>query len=149
MSSANGWNGKQALADVLNDSTDEIGSVPKVQDTDMTNYNKSVHHTSDSTANSSNKNNVDFYQLLGVSRQATKEEIKLAYRKKARTTHPDRNKTVSQAEAERAFHDLTFAYKTLIDDRLRGMYDQFGKKAIDGKLKIDITKINVMGLFDQ
>lgn len=92
---------------------------------------------------------VNFYQLLGVTCDATKKQIKKGYYSKARELHPDRNETMTQSNAEKAFDDLTFAYKVLIDDNLRELYDRFGKNAIDSKLNIDMTKINIVSLFNQ
>ena len=62
----------------------------------------------------------DFYQLLGVSRDASSEEIKKAYRKKALHLHPDRNNTV---DAGQQFKLLVEAYETLIDEGKRRRYD--------------------------
>ena len=105
----------------------------------------------DGKEDSQGRNNMDFYDLLGVGKKASKKEIKKAYRSKALSMHPDRiqkqGRKVSKKD-EQLFHDLTFAYETLMNDNLRSMYDLYGKSAIDGKLRIDITKINLMELFD-
>lgn len=66
----------------------------------------------------------DFYSLLGVSRSATEEEIKKAYRKLAIQYHPDRNP--DNKKAEEKFKEITEAYETLSDPKKREMYDQFG-----------------------
>jgi DnaJ-class molecular chaperone len=70
----------------------------------------------------------DFYQLLGVSRSATAEELKRAYRKLALQYHPDRNKT---REAEEKFKEINHAYEILSDPQKRQQYDQFGSAAFE------------------
>lgn len=65
----------------------------------------------------------DFYEVLGVSRSATQEEIKRAYRKLAREHHPDVNKA---PDAARKFSEIQEAYDLLSDEQKRRQYDQFG-----------------------
>jgi len=69
----------------------------------------------------------DYYEILGVSKNASKEEIKDAYRKLALQYHPDRNKS---PEAEEKFKELSEAYAVLSDDEKRGQYDNFGHAGI-------------------
>ena len=66
----------------------------------------------------------DYYDALGVSRNATVEEIKKAYRRLAMKHHPDRN--TSDANAEERFKEIQEAYDVLSDERKRAAYDQFG-----------------------
>ena len=68
--------------------------------------------------------NKDFYEILGVSRDASVEEIKKAYRRLALA--PDRNK---DAEAEKKFKEINEAYEVLSDPAKRQAYDQFGHEA--------------------
>lgn len=66
----------------------------------------------------------DFYEILGVSKSASKEEIKKAYRQKAIQYHPDKNP--GDKEAEDKFKEAAEAYEVLSDDNKRARYDQFG-----------------------
>lgn len=72
--------------------------------------------------------NSDYYQLLGVSKSATVEEIKRAYRKQALQHHPDRNKSKDAAEK---FKEVNRAYEILSDSQKRQAYDQFGQAAFE------------------
>lgn len=69
----------------------------------------------------------DFYEVLGVPKGASKEQIKGAYRKLALQFHPDRNKS---PEAEEKFKEITEAYAVLSDDEKRQQYDSFGKEGV-------------------
>ncbi|GAB5534721.1 MAG: molecular chaperone DnaJ [Rubricoccaceae bacterium] len=72
----------------------------------------------------------DFYDILGVSRTATPEEIKKAYRKKALQYHPDRNP--DDPDAESAFKEAAEAYEVLSDVDKRARYDRFGRAGLGG-----------------
>ena len=69
----------------------------------------------------------EFYDLLGVPRDASEAEIKKAYRKLAMEYHPDRN---SASEAEARFKEITEAYEVLRDPQKRAAYDRYGKAGV-------------------
>lgn len=70
----------------------------------------------------------DYYETLGISKGASEQEIKTAYRRQALKWHPDRNKTT---EANSKFKDVTKAYEVLSDPKKREMYDQYGESAFN------------------
>lgn len=70
----------------------------------------------------------DYYETLGVSRDASAEEIKRAYRKKARQHHPD----VAGPDAEDKFKEIGRAYEVLADPEKRQLYDMGGESALGG-----------------
>jgi molecular chaperone DnaJ len=72
----------------------------------------------------------DYYELLGVSRAASQDEIKKAYRKSALKYHPDRNP--GDAQAEKQFKKISEAYEILSDEQKRKIYDQYGEEGVQG-----------------
>ncbi len=72
----------------------------------------------------------DYYEVLGVSREASEEEIKKAYRGLAMQYHPDRNP--DNPEAEHKFKQAAEAYEILRDEEKRGMYDRYGHAGVSG-----------------
>ena len=72
----------------------------------------------------------DYYEVLGVEKSASKDEIKKAYRKAALKYHPDRNP--GDKEAEEKFKEAAEAYSVLSDDQKRARYDQFGHAGMQG-----------------
>ncbi|KAH7440257.1 hypothetical protein KP509_04G098500 [Ceratopteris richardii] len=71
----------------------------------------------------------DYYKALGISRTASKQDIKGAYRKLARQYHPDVSK---QAGAEEKFKEISAAYEVLSDDNKRSIYDRYGEAGVKG-----------------
>ena len=72
----------------------------------------------------------DYYEVLGVAKDASEEDIKKAYRKLAKKYHPDMNPGDKNAEAK--FKEASEAYAVLSDAEKRQKYDQFGFAAFDG-----------------
>jgi DnaJ-class molecular chaperone len=68
----------------------------------------------------------DFYEILGVSKNATSDEIKKAYRKLALKYHPDRNGN-KNPESEKKFKEINDAYQVLSDPQKKSQYDQYGQ----------------------
>jgi molecular chaperone DnaJ len=73
----------------------------------------------------------DYYDVLGVAKNASEAEIKKAYRRLAMKHHPDRNTGDKAAEAEKAFKEAKEAYEVLSDAQKRAAYDQFGHAGVD------------------
>jgi curved DNA-binding protein CbpA len=80
-----------------------------------------------SNINADNKQPQDLYNILGVPRTATKQEIKSAYRRKALDTHPDKHPEENKEEAAEAFRQVVHAFEVLSDDATRRQYDRTGQ----------------------
>ena len=74
----------------------------------------------------------DYYEVLGISRDADEHTIKKAYRKLAKRYHPDTN--TGNAQAEERFKEVTEAYDVLSDPEKKKLYDRFGHAAFDGSM---------------
>lgn len=71
---------------------------------------------------------MDYYEVLGITKSATADEVKKAYRKMAIKYHPDKNP--GDAEAEKRFKEISEAYEVLSDPQKKQMYDRFGKEGV-------------------
>lgn len=74
----------------------------------------------------------DYYEVLGVSKTATQDEIRKAYRRLAGKYHPDRNSD-NKEEAEEKFKEVQKAYEVLFDEQKRQMYDNYGHAGVNGQ----------------
>ncbi len=87
----------------------------------------------------------DYYEVLGVSRDASSDQIKAAYRKAAMKYHPDRNK--SDPEAEAKFKEAAEAYEVLHDSEKRARYDRFGHQGLSDTGIHDFSHMDVGDIF--
>ena len=87
----------------------------------------------------------DYYDVLGVSREATAEEIKLAYRRMAMKYHPDRNRDNPQASQQ--FKECSEAYEVLSDPEKRSRYDRFGHEGLQGVSMHDFSHMGFEDIF--
>jgi len=72
----------------------------------------------------------DYYEVLGVPKNASDEDIKKAYRKHAMKHHPDRNQGDSASKSEEKFKECKEAYEMLSDPQKRAAYDQYGHAGV-------------------
>ena len=77
----------------------------------------------------------DYYEVLGVAKNASEEEIKKAYRKLAMKHHPDRNQGDTAKGAEEKFKEAKEAYEMLSDAQKRAAYDQYGHAGVDPNMR--------------
>lgn len=89
----------------------------------------------------------DYYEILGVKREATIDEIKKAYRKGALKFHPDRNE--GNKEAEEKFKEISEAHEVLTDPEKRKIYDKYGKEGLQGGMGMGGWSTNPEDLLQQ
>jgi len=87
----------------------------------------------------------DYYEVLGVEKTASEEEIKRAYRRMAIKHHPDKNPGNKEAEAK--FKECAEAYEVLSDADKRRQYDQYGHEGLRGSSMHDFSRMNVEDIF--
>ena len=83
----------------------------------------------------------DYYEVLGVSKDADAKEIKKAYRKLAMKYHPDKNP--GDKAAEEKFKEINEAYEVLSDEEKRSTYDRFGHDGLNGQAALAEAKVSV------
>src|SRR6476620_3346989 len=91
----------------------------------------------------------DYYEILGVAKTASGEEIKRSYRRLAMKYHPDRNNGDARADAETKFKECAEAYEVLSDETKRQRYDQYGHAGVQGShdfSHMDVT--DIFSMFD-
>ncbi|HLT52288.1 MAG TPA: DnaJ domain-containing protein, partial [Flavobacteriaceae bacterium] len=89
----------------------------------------------------------DYYEILGISKSATADEIKKAYRKMAIKYHPDKNPDDKEAEAK--FKEAAEAYEVLSNPEKKSRYDQFGHQAFEGAGGFGGGGMNMDDIFSQ
>src|SRR5690625_6168142 len=82
----------------------------------------------------------DLYEVLGLAKNASKDDIRKAYRRLAMKYHPDRNP--DSKEAEEKFKEVKEAYEILYDDEKREAYDRFGHAGVDPNADRKSTRLN-------
>jgi molecular chaperone DnaJ len=89
----------------------------------------------------------DYYEVLGVSREASNDEIRKAYRQAALKFHPDRNP--GDKNAEDSFKEATEAFSVLSDENKRPTYDRFGHAGLEGSAGVDFSNIGIADILSQ
>src|SRR5690606_8144735 len=89
----------------------------------------------------------DYYEILGITKNASEAEIKKAYRKKAIEYHPDKNPDDKTAEAK--FKEAAEAYEVLSNPDKKARYDQFGHQAFEGGGGFNGGSMNMDDIFSQ
>ncbi|MFN7182543.1 MAG: DnaJ domain-containing protein, partial [Planctomycetota bacterium] len=87
----------------------------------------------------------DYYEILGVRRDASPEEIRRAYREAAFKYHPDRNP--NDKEAEKKFKEVAEAYEVLSDPEKRSRYDKFGSAGLEGTAYRNFEDASIEDIF--
>ena len=77
----------------------------------------------------------DFYEVLGVAKNASEEDIKKSYRKLAMKFHPDRHQGTDAKDSEAKFKEVKEAYEMLSDAQKRAAYDQYGHAGVDPTMR--------------
>src|SRR6476646_8444228 len=72
----------------------------------------------------------DYYEVLGVAREASPDDVRRAYKREALKHHPDRNP--GNAQSEHVFKEVNEAYQVLSDEQKRAVYDRFGHAGLEG-----------------
>jgi len=93
----------------------------------------------------------DYYEILGVAKDASQDDIRKAYRHKVKTNHPDTvQDATAKAKLEKAFKDISDAFDVLSDPQSRKTYDEHGKKGAERKFNIHDEMLNYIStLFNQ
>jgi molecular chaperone DnaJ len=89
----------------------------------------------------------DYYEVLGVSREAPSDEIRKAYRQNALKFHPDRNP--GDKAAEEKFKEATEAFSVLSDDNKRAVYDRYGHAGLSGSGGVDFSNVGIGDILSQ
>ena len=89
----------------------------------------------------------DYYEVLGLSKEAGPDEVKKAYRRAAHKNHPDRNP--DDPEAEGKFKEASEAYEVLSSPEKRQRYDQFGHAGLGGAGMHDFSSMGVNDIFSR
>jgi molecular chaperone DnaJ len=88
----------------------------------------------------------DYYEILGVARTASQDELKNAFRQLARKYHPDVSK---EADAEERFKEINEAYAVLSDEQKRAAYDRFGHAGVQGSGAPDFSSVDFSDIFEE